>query len=1742
MIALPGYTVSGILHEGDKSIVYRGIKDEQQAVIFKVLKATFPTLAEISGYKQEYQIVANLQISGVVKAYALEKYQSQLILVLEDFGGESLQTFLDSEISIADFLGIAIQLATTLGEIHQQNIIHKDIKPRNIIINPQTGETKITDFSIASRLSRENPQIGNLGVLEGTLYYISPEQTGRMNRVIDYRSDLYSLGVTFYQMLTGVLPFTSADPLELLHSHIAKQPLPPHQLRSDIPEVISRLVMKLLAKNAEDRYHTAFGVSSDLQLCQQLLTTGKISDFAIAQQDFTKDLLIPEKLYGRSSEVNSLLQAFERVSQGASELLLVSGYSGIGKTSLVNEIHKPILQRQGYFISGKFDQLHRDIPYDSVIQAFRSLMQQLLTESASSLEVWKAKLLSNLGENAQVIIEVIPELELIIGSQPPLAQLSATAAETRFNRVFIEFVRVFAQANHPLVLFLDDLQWADSASLKLMQVLLAVNHSNYLLLLGAYRDHEVSPVHPLMQTLQQMKHDQVKIEQITLTPLALNHFNQLITDTLQAESTLTQPLAELIFQKTHGNPFFFRELLKSLVVTNLLKFDFNHRRWQWDIHQIQTVDVTDNVVDLMSNNIKQLPDVTQNLLKLAACIGNKFDLGTLAAIHEKTLLDTAQDIWLAMLAGLIIPLSSAYKIPLVVGEETIATAKFDQSVSYKFLHDRVQQAAYALIPEADKKSTHLKIGQLLLRSQSDEVRPENIFGLVNHLNFAIDLIPTAEKKRLAELNLIVGNKAVASTAYKLAGMYLNIGLSLLPAGCWQHYQLSLELYDAAIAVECINAEYARSQALIDLALPQTQTLIDSIRIYKRQIQLFISQGNLPQAINTALSVLSMLNIIIPTDPVGIEQYSQQLQQELVFAKDKIAELATLPVMSDPEKQAAIEILNTMPGPVYIVRPELFMPMMITMTSLSVKYGNWVPSSFGYCVYGMLLCAVFGDIDAGYEFGQLSLQVLEQFNDQALYPHVLKVYSTHIDPCKNHIQSAIASLQVTIEKSVATGNIEFLGYATGELAMYLFFSGENLEIINQKILPYIQLVESFRQELGINYLKIAHQIILNLLTDTSEPLILTGESFSEEMLPILEAANWKMLLCCFYLFKLILAYLFKDYPQARIYAQLTANHLEGVLGMMMADEYNFYNSLVLLQGENMANDRLALHQVQANQQTLKVKALHAPMNFQHKYELVEAEIARVTGNIFKAMEFYDTSIDLATTHGYIQEAALANELAAEFYLTIGRERTAKAYLTDAYRGYLSWSAFAKAKDLAIRYPDLIAAMTPARETSLTSTGGTPTALFDLATVVKASQAIAGEIVLENLLNKLIKIVIENAGAQSGFLVAVNQSDFCIQVAGTAEQNQVVLLPLSETNIAAQLPLSVLNYVLRTKETLVLNNASNQGFFTTDPYIIHNQPKSILCTPIIYQGQLKNILYLQNNLTTAAFTVDRLEVLRLLSAQIAVSLENADLYSSLSAANTQLEVYSQSLEATVVERTQELQQKNASLEKITQQLKITNQELETFSYSVSHDLRAPLRRIDNFSKMILQVAGDGLNAQIVDYLQRIQNANGQMAQLIEDLLLLSQINRYGIRTRQVDLTAMVTAIAQTLQQAEPDRQVEWQIQPDVTANADPRLLHVGLENLLSNAWKYTRKQLHPKIEFGMASSGVYFIRDNGAGFNMKYINQLFKAFQRLHSASEFEGNGIGLATVLRVIQRHGGEIWAEGAVEQGATFYFTLLSVG
>ena len=676
MNALPGYTITEVVQLGVKSIIYRAVRESDRAsVIIKILNSEYPTIEEITRLRHEYKISSDLKLEGIVKPHSLEKYKNSLALILEDCGGQSLRHHLAGKnIKLQKFLPLAMQVAQTLGEVHQNQIIHKDIKPSNIIITPDFQQLKITDFSMATRLSREVHQNSNTTVLEGTLAYISPEQTGRMNRDLDYRTDLYSLGITFYEMLTGELPFNFTDPLELIHSHIAVTPVPPHQLNSEIPQIVSSIVMKLLAKNAEDRYQSAFGVKVDLENClNQLQTTGKIENLIPGKLDKSGQFLIPQKLYGRTKEVADLMAAFERVSSGKTEMLLVSGYSGIGKTSVISEIHKPIVRQRGYFIAGKFDQFKRDIPYTAITQAFESLMQQLLTTSSDELANWKEKLLSKLGKNGEIIIDVVPSVELIIGSQPAVPQLGMTESQNRFNRLFKEFLNVFAQLEHPLVLFLDDLQWADSASLKLIQELVTDLDSRYFLLIGAYRDNEVNSSHPFVQTVEKIQQTNAAVHHIILPCLELSSVTELVRDTLGNETEKLKLLAELIFKKTGGNPFFITQLFSTIHSERLLAFDFTVGAWQWDIGEIEAAGIADySVVELVARNLQQLPEETQQVLKLAACIGNRFSLENLAIVREKSGSETAADLWEALQAGLILPMSDAYKIPLV-DEEIVKT-------------------------------------------------------------------------------------------------------------------------------------------------------------------------------------------------------------------------------------------------------------------------------------------------------------------------------------------------------------------------------------------------------------------------------------------------------------------------------------------------------------------------------------------------------------------------------------------------------------------------------------------------------------------------------------------------------------------------------------------------------------------------------------------------------------------------------------------------------------------------------------------------------------------------------------------------------------------------------------------------------------------------------------------------------------------------------------------------------------
>jgi len=1253
MLTIPGIKIKAQIYESVNSLVYRGIREnDSQPLILKILKENYPTPQEIARYRTEYQITKSLNLTGVIKVYDLQKYQNTLVMFLEDFGGESLKIcHQQSSFTLLEFLSIAIKVTEILGQIHAQNIIHKDINPSNIIFNPSTRQVKIIDFGISTQLSRENTTLKNPNVLEGTLAYISPEQTGRMNRPLDYRTDFYSLGITFYEMLTNQLPFTAKEALELVHCHIAKQPLLPSEINPEIPQILSDIIMKLLEKNAEARYQSALGIQADLAEClQQLETNNNITQFPLGRQDISDKFQIPQKLYGRETEIETLLTAFDRVTSSASELMLIAGYSGIGKSALVQELYKPITEKRGYFISGKFDQYQRNIPYRAVVSAFQELIKQLLTETEIQLNQWREKLLTALGVNGQVIVEVIPEIELIIGKQPALAELGPNESQNRFNLAFQNFIKVFTQSEHPLALFLDDLQWADGASLKLMQLLMSAA-SPGLFLIGAYRDNEVSPAHPLILTLDEIAKTGATINRIYLSPLDLKTVTQLIRDTVKRADFRVTSLGELVLLKTGGNPFFFNEFLKSLYTENLLKFELNQGQWEWNLEQIKARGFTDNVVELMAGKIENLPEATQHLLKLAACIGNLFDLTTLGLISEKYLPETVRDLQPAVAENLVTLVSNAGDVELVLASHEFLAFPSpntpSQTLEYKFAHDRIQQAAYSLIPDNQKSRTHYEIGQLLLQQISREAREENIFQLVNQLNYGTSLIPQqTERNELAKLNLIACRKARISAAYQGAREYVKVGLSLLGENPWQQeYETTLALHELAAEIACLCGDFEQMEEFIKLVTTEAHSLLEQVNVYRIKIQAHVSQTKVVDAIAIAQKFLQKLGVTFPQAPTPTD-LTQAIQEIRELIGDRnIADLVQLPVMIDREKLAILQTVTSVIPAAYVSGSPLFPLLVAFSVKLSIQHGNTSYSGFSYATYGLILCNLL-EINTATKFGKLAFNVISQLDVNPIKPEVLTVLGAFILHRKFHVKETLPILQEGYATALEVGNLVFAGYNGSNFCINSFWGSQPLATLEQDTRAYYNELLQLNQLTSANYCLLHWQCILSLLVVAEEPN-LSGETYlsEAELIPMLQATNDILTLYFFYLYKQTLAFLFGEVEAANNYALECRRYLMNGAGFICESAFYLYDSLIVLAQLNQpleptseAWTRVAENQTQLQQYW----ADYAPMNHQHKVDLVKAEKCRFLGEKLEAMDLYDRAIKGAQENQYINEAALGYE--------------------------------------------------------------------------------------------------------------------------------------------------------------------------------------------------------------------------------------------------------------------------------------------------------------------------------------------------------------------------------------------------------------------------------------------------------------------------------------------------------------------
>jgi predicted ATPase/signal transduction histidine kinase len=1842
-----GYNNGKQLYLDSRTLVYRAIREsDAQAVVIKILREEYPTFEELARLCNQYTITRHLDIDGIIKLYKLEPYKNGYALVMEDFDGLTLAEFIHTETcSIEQFLTIAVQIAKTLQQIHTARVIHKDIKPSNILINPLNLQVKLFDFSIASLLPRETPEIQNPNILEGTLAYISPEQTGRMNRGIDFRSDFYSLGVTFYELLTGQLPFHATEPMELVHCHIAKQPIPPSEINPQVPAVLSDIVLKLMAKNAEDRYQGAIGLQYDLQRClEQLQSTAEIATFKIGQRDLSDQFLISERLYGRESAVERLLDGWERVAQGGAELILVAGFSGIGKTAVVNEVHKPIVQKQGYFIKGKFDQLQRSIPFSAFVQAFRNLIRQLLSESDSQLEQWKSQILAVVGENAQVIIEVIPELEKLIGKQPPALELAGDAARNRFNLLFPKFVQVFTSESHPLVIFLDDLQWADSASLKLLQLL--VKDTKYLLFLGAYRDNEVSPVHPLMLTVDEIRKAEVTIDTITLLPLSQSDINQLVADTLSCHTTISQPLTELVYQKTQGNPFFTTQFLKALYEDSLIQFNQDVGNWQCDISQIKLLSLTDNVVEFMAQQLQKLSPDTQVVLKLAACIGAQFDLSTLAIVAEQSEIETAVGLWKALQLGLVVPLNETYKFfqedstAMLLNSSMVGTLSEGQmlGVNYRFLHDRVQQAAYYLIAEQERAPVHYQIGKLLLQQASPAARVEKLFTIVNQLNYGIELIvKQSERDELAQLNLEAGLKARSSVAYQAACEYVETGLNLLGESGWQrHHDMCLNLHNLAAEITFICGDFHRMNQLIEIVIRQTKRPIERVAVYMVKMQALASQRQLLEVVNLSRIFLKELDVELPENPTLQDVQAELQQVQDLIGERNIEDLYDLPKMTNAEKIAIMQVADSAANPAYLLGSLLQPLLILLLVKTSIQYGNNDVSAYGHVAYGSILLRFSANVKIAVQFGRIGYKIANTEAAKNYRARAFVSFGSHILHRIAHVRETLPILQEAYKVGLETGQLIPTGSAAFVWCYYNYFCGYPLGEITAQIREYKQQILNLNILTYGNYVVLLWELIIFLVGNPDQI-----ELVFERVSNLGDFSQDALYLTMFHLFRAILKFLLGDVAESLLDIARAREHMRAIFCTVVEAILYFYEALILLSTVPDSISGLSIHpltnsesqqRIAENQTKLKQWAEYAPMNYLHKWQLVEAEKSRLLGLRAEAIDLYDQAIAGAQEHGYLQEEALANELAAKFYLDWGKEKIAAVYMQTAYYCYSRWGAKVKVQHLEQLYPQLLSPILQRHNSSLdqtfssieptissgsshglghTSSSGTE--VLDLATVMKASQSLAEEIELEKLLTTLMQVVCENAGAEKSVLLLLQDNDWIVaaqrntskttiektiqnptaQLTQRAGETLEMNAPSLNLLTSQELPRTVINYVSRTDETLVIDNVRIEADFAKDPYIISHQPQSLLCTPIHYRGTLIAILYLENSLTTGAFTQKRLEILRLLTSQAAISLQNSMLYTNLGQALAQLEDYSHSLERKVEQRTQELQDKNQRLSETLTELQHTQSHLiQTEKMSslgqlvagIAHEINNPISfisgnliHVDKYTQSLLKLLAlyqkhypsphpeieteiltpelEFLMSDLANLLSSMSNGANRISQIVLSLRTFSRMDEAEIKA--VDLHQGIESTLLLLQHrlektdARPAIHLikEYTNLPHVNCYASQ--INQVFMNILVNA--IDSLDASDKISQEINTSGdrqtkvptikictkmtnnhtvTIQITDNGLGMSEEVKQRIFDPFFTTKPVGT--GTGLGLAISYSIIKKHGGNISVISEIGKGAEF--------
>jgi PAS domain S-box-containing protein len=1456
-----------VLWEDGARVVRRGWcqrTDGQRLAVLAVAAALeHPPPATLDRLAHEHELRDELDPAWALRPLDLLRDRGRPLLLLQDPGGELLEGLLGQPMAVGPFLRLALGIVAAVAGMHQRGLIHKDIKPAHLLVDRATGVAHLTGFGIASRLPRQRQAPDPPVVIAGTLAYMAPEQTGRVNRSIDARSDLYAVGITLYQMLIGSLPFTASEPMEWVHCHIARRPVPPVERRPGVPAALSAIIMKLLAKTAEDRYQTAPGLERDLRRClTQWDANGRIDDFPLGEDDTPDRLLIAEKLYGRAREVDALLAAFNRVvTGGAPELVLVSGYSGIGKSAVVHELHKALVPSRGLFASGKFDQYKRDIPYATLIRAFQSLVRPLLGKTEAELTRWRDALREALGPNGRLMTDLVPELTLVIGEPPPVPDLPPQDAQRRFQLVLRRFIGVFAQPEHPLALFLDDLQWLDAATLDLLADLLTQADLRHLLLIGAYRDNEVDAAHPLRRKLAAIRHEGGRVTEITPAPLAPDHVGQLIADALRGEPQDVAALAHLVHEKTGGNPFFVIQFLYALAEENLLAFDHDTACWTWDLWRIRAKGYTDNVVDLMVAKLMRLPADTQNALRYLACLGNGAETPMLSIVLGTSEAQVHAVMWQALRQELVERLEGAYR----------------------FVHDRVQEAAYSLIPDAAREASHLRIGRLLVAQTPPDQREEAIFEIVNQLNRAATLITARdEREQLAELNLIAGQRAKASAAYASALIYLSAGAALLADDGWdRRHELSFALELNRAECEFLTGTLAEAEQRLAKLSTRAVTLVERDTVASLRVDLYTTLDQSSRAIAVGLDYLRHLGIDWsphPTEAEARRDYDRIWSQ---LAGRPIEALVDLPLMTDAASLATLEFLTKIAPPAFYTDANLLALVVCRAVNLSLERGNCDASCAAYAFLGMIAGPRFGDYQAAYRFGRLGYDLVEGRGLIRFRARVYNDFGNLVMPWTRHVRDSRDMVRRVFEAASTIGDLTYAAYCGNILITKLLMAGDPLAEVEREAEHGLAFAQKVRFGLVIERIVTQLGLIRTLRGLTPTFGCFNDAQFDEARMESRLAANPDLALAEFFYWtrKLQARFFAGDYATALAASSKADLLLWSAVSHLETAEFCFYSALshaACCESATAGERQPHFDAIITYYDQLKIWAANGPDNFENRAALVGAEIARIDGRDVEAMHLYEQAIRSARANGFVHNEALANELAARFYAARGFEKIAQTYGRDARYLYLRWGADGKVRQLDRLYPYLNENDPVSGQTG---TIGAPVEHLDLATVIKVSQAVSGEIVLEKMLDMLMRTALEQAGAERGLLILARAADPRIEAEAMTAGNTVIVHRRDEPVTPAAVPASVVHYVLRTGESVILDDAATQPAFAADPYFRERQARSVLCLPLITQAKLIGALYLENNLAPRIFAPTQLAVLKLLVSQAAIALENARLYRDL-----------------------------------------------------------------------------------------------------------------------------------------------------------------------------------------------------------------------------------------------------------------------